>query len=330
MTPIRWGIIGCGDVTEVKSGPAFDKVQGSGLVAVMRRNGALAAAYAARHGVPRWTDDADRIIRAPDIDAVYVATPPDTHCEYTQRCAAAGKPVYVEKPMAMDHRQCTAMVDVCRERGVPLWVAYYRRALPRFLRVRELLSSGAIGEVRMAVTRHLDPLPPGVAAGEIPWRYDGARGGGIFFEGAVHTLDFLDFLFGPIQSVEGVAANPARLYPAEDVVLAQYRFAGGVLGSGVWWFSAPTAEEYTDIVGTVGTLRFSTTRPVPIQVVRGGQVETHAVGDPPHVQQPLIQTIVDELRGRGRCPSTGESAARTAWVVDRVLGAFRRSASQGT
>src|SRR5947207_6563790 len=83
MKTIRWGMIGCGDVTERKSGPGFAKAASSELIAVMRRNGALAEDYARRHGVPRWHDDADAIIHAPDIDAVYVATLTDSHCEYT-------------------------------------------------------------------------------------------------------------------------------------------------------------------------------------------------------------------------------------------------------
>src|SRR5262245_53595351 len=159
MKTIRWGMIGCGDVTERKSGPGFSKADHSELVAVMRRNGALAEDYARRHGVRRWHDDADAIIRAPDIDAVYIATLTDSHCEYTKRCAAAGKPVYVEKPMAMTHAQCAEMIVACRKAGVPLWVGYYRRALPRFLAVRNLVASGAIGEVRMVVSRLLQRLP---------------------------------------------------------------------------------------------------------------------------------------------------------------------------
>ena len=100
MKTIRWGIIGCGNVTEVKSGPGFQKAKNSALVAVMRRNGALAEDYARRHNVPRWTDDAQALIDDPEVDAVYVATPPAFHIEYTIQAARAGKPVYVEKPLA--------------------------------------------------------------------------------------------------------------------------------------------------------------------------------------------------------------------------------------
>ena len=144
MKQVRWGIIGCGDVTEVKSGPALQKAEGSQLVAVMRRNGALAQDYARRHGVPRWYDDAQQLIDDPEVDAVYIATPPHMHKEYTLAVARAGKPVYVEKPMALNAAECQEMIDACHSAGVPLFVAYYRRALPRFVKVKELVDSGVI------------------------------------------------------------------------------------------------------------------------------------------------------------------------------------------
>lgn len=329
MKPIRWGMIGCGDVTEKKSGPGFAKAAHSQLIAVMRRNGPLAADYARRHGVPRWHDDADAIIGAPDIDAVYIATLTDSHREYTLRCAAAGKPVYVEKPMGMNHAECLDMIAACRVAKVPLWVGYYRRALPRFLAVRDLIASGAIGPVRMVVSRQFQRLPgPEVfTGGAVPWRVNPAlSGGGFFFEGACHTLDFLDFLFGPISDVRAFAANQAGAYRAEDIVAATYRFASGVYGSGTWCYTADFDEEYNEIVGATGRIRFSTSAPVPIRILRGDSVEELPIGDPEHVHQPLIQTIVDELNGSGKCPSTGESGARTARAMDAILAEFRARA----
>jgi predicted dehydrogenase len=327
MKTIRWGMIGCGDVAEVKSGPGFYKADHSQLVAVMRRNGALAADYARRHGVPRWHDDAEAIIRAPDIDAVYIATLTDSHHDYTLRCAAAGKAVCVEKPMAMTHAQCVDMIRACRTAQVPLWVAYYRRALPRLLAVRDLIHGGAIGDVRVVVTRQCQRLPPAdrLAPGqELPWRIDPARsGGGFFFEMVCHALDFFDFLFGPIESVRAFAGNQAGAYRPEDIVVANYRFASGVHGSGAWCFAADLDEEYNEIIGSTGRVRFACFAPVPIVLVRGGRTEEIAIADPPHVHQPLIQTIVNELNGQGHCPSTGDTAARTAWVMDEMLGEFR-------
>jgi len=326
MKTVRWGMIGCGDVTERKSGPGFGKAAHSELLAVMRRNGALAADYARRHGVARWHDDADAIIRADDIDAVYIATLTDSHREYTLRCAAAGKPVYVEKPMGMNHAECLEMIAACRGAGVPLWVGFYRRALPRFLAVRDLLAAGAIGEVRMVMS-HQFQRPPGrdqFAGGAVPWRVNPElSGGGFFFEGVCHTFDFLDFLFGPIVDMRALAGNQGGAYRPEDIVTATYRFASGVFGSGAWCYTADVDEEYNEIVGSRGRIRFSTSQPVPIRVFHGDTVEEVPVPDPDHVHQPMIQTIVDELNGNGKCPSTGESAARTAQVMDTVLAEFR-------
>jgi len=326
MKTVRWGMIGCGDVTERKSGPGFGKAAHSELVAVMRRNGALAADYARRHGVARWHDDADAIIRADDIDAVYIATLTDSHREYTLRCAAAGKPVYVEKPMGMNHAECLEMIAACRAARVPLWVGFYRRALPRFLAVRDLLAAGAIGEVRMFAS-HQFQRPPGrdqFAGGAVPWRVNPElSGGGFFFEGVCHTFDFLDFLFGPIVGVRALAGNQGGAYRPEDIVTATYRFASGVFGSGAWCYTADVDEEYNEIVGSRGRIRFSTSQPVPIRVFHGDTVEEVPVPDPDHVHQPMIQTIVDELNGKDNCPSTGESAARTAQVMDTILAEFR-------
>src|SRR5690606_11096214 len=137
----------------------------------MRRNGDLARDYARRHGVPHWNDDADALIADPRVDAVYVATPPSSHAPLAIRVMRAGKPAYVEKPMALDAAECQAMLEASRETGMPLFVAYYRRALPRFLTVRDLLAEGAIGRplrIRVQLHRPLDARYEGGA--EPPWR----------------------------------------------------------------------------------------------------------------------------------------------------------------
>ena len=139
MKSVRWGIIGCGDVTEVKSGPGFQKARNSELVAVMRRNAKLAEDYAIRHGVSRWYDNADALIHDPGVDAVYIATPPDSHKDYALAVARAGKPAYVEKPMALNYSECLAMIQAFEQAGVPLFTAFYRRALPRFLKIKSML-----------------------------------------------------------------------------------------------------------------------------------------------------------------------------------------------
>jgi predicted dehydrogenase len=314
MRNVRWGIIGCGDVTEKKSGPALQQAEGSELVAVMRRTAALAEDYARRHGVPRWHADADEILYAGDIDAVYIATHPNTHREYTLRAAAAGKAVYVEKPMALDEAECREMITACASGGVPLWVAYYRRALPRFTHVRDLIADGAVGDVRAVSVLRSEQ------ASAARWQARvGLSGGGFFFDAACHTLDFLDFCLGPIVEVYGVAARHNAAHAHETTVAASFRFESGVLGGGTWCYDAEEDADRTTVIGTAGSLSFCTARPEPTHVVRGNTSSRIELPDPPHVHQPLVQTIVDEMAGQGRCPSTGASAARTARVIDIIL-----------
>lgn len=318
MKTIRWGIIGCGDVTEVKSGPGFQKADHSSLVAVMRRNGELAADYARRHGVPKWYDQAEALIRDPGVDAVYIATPPYAHKAYTLLCAQAGKPVYVEKPMALNYAECQEMLAACRLAGVPLFVAYYRRSLPRFLKVKELLESGAIGEVRGVTMALYMPLPD-----RFDWHYTPEiGGGGKFVDMGCHTLDFLDFVLGPIRSVKGFAGNLGGHYPAEDIVTGAFEFESGVHAVGIWSFTTFNHFDQTEMVGTKGKLSFSSFDTEPIVLTTAAGVTEFAIDNPPHVHQPLTQTIVDELNGLGHCPSTGASGARTNWVMDQLLEGY--------
>jgi predicted dehydrogenase len=319
MKTIDWGIIGCGDVTEVKSGPAFQKARGSQLIAVMRRNADLAQDYARRHGVPKWYDNAQALIHDPEVHAVYIATSPDSHCAYTLSAARAGKPVYVEKPMALNAAECQAMIAACQKADVPLFVAYYRRALPRFLKAKELVTSGLIGEVRFVEIMLAQPLqvyPPD----QLPWRLrPEIAGGGLFVDLASHTLDFLDFVLGSVSRVSGFARNQAGAYPAEDIVSAAFEFQNGVQAVGTWCFSSFETVDRISFVGSNGKVTLSTfgTEPVLLETPSGNQ--SFDLPNPPHLQGPLIQQVVDQLLGVGSCVSTGESALRTTSVMDQIL-----------
>jgi 1,5-anhydro-D-fructose reductase (1,5-anhydro-D-mannitol-forming) len=344
MTTIRWGIIGCGDVTEVKSGPAFQKADGSALVAVMRRRAELAADYARRHDVPTWYDDAARLIADPQVDAVYIATPPGAHEALALAACAAGKPAYVEKPMARNHAECRRMVDAFAAAGVPLFVAYYRRALPRFLRVRDLVAAGELGRVtgvsyRYAGPHHLDVEARVRDGAALPWRVQAEHGGGgLLLDLGCHTLDILDFIVGPLEGVHGSAANLATPHAVEDTVAMSFHTRDGVPGTAQWSFASAGRADEIVIAGTRAEVRLSTFGVEPVELRRGEQhepssekpdIERFDLPNPPHIQQPFIQTIVDELRGRGRCASTGDSAARTSAIIDTVLSAYYGTRADG-
>lgn len=323
MKLVRWGMIGCGDVTEVKSGPAFQNIEGSELIAVMRRNKEKAKDYAKRHKIAKWYNDADELINDPDINAIYIATHPDSHSDYTIKAAKAGKNVYVEKPMARTYKECREMVKACDQASVSLFAAYYRRCLPNFLRVKELVDSGAIGEVRfVSIELYYPPKKEDLSRATKPWRViPEISGGGYFFDLAPHQLDFLDYVFGPISSVKGLTANQAKLYPAEDIVFADFVFESGILGSGIWCFTVcdSSMKDCTQIIGSKGKISYSTFEPMPVRLETAKGVKEFDLGTPKHIQQPLIKTVVDELLERGKCPSTGTTAARTNKVMDEIF-----------
>ncbi len=321
MQTVRWGIIGCGDVTEVKSGPAFQKAERSELVAVMRRNGRLAKDYAERHRVPRWYSDGDALIADGEVDAVYVATPPAAHAEYVLKCAAAGKPVYVEKPMATDYGAATEMVETCHRAGVPLFVAFYRRGMEYFNRVRDLVLQGAVGDIRTVSIVHYFATRPDDSGKQRSWRVrPEISGGGRFMDLASHTLDVLDYILGPVAEASGLSGNLAGLYEPEDTVAASLRFASGAFGAGLWSFSADRDDEHVTLGGSRGRIIFSVTQPSIYVLERPDGTERAEVDRPAHVQQQLIQQVTDALTGRGACSSTGETALRTSRIMDVILG----------
>jgi predicted dehydrogenase len=322
--PVRWGIIGCGNVCEVKSGPAFYKSRESSVTAVMRRDAGKAADFARRHGIGKCYSDASRLIEDADVDAVYIATPPSSHAEYAIRAMRAGKPVYVEKPMAASYSECEEMNRVSAETGVPLFVAYYRRCLPYFLKVKELVDNGETGTLRTA--RVCFRSPPHVGDYDrkhLPWRVQPEiSGGGYFYDMACHTLDILDFILGEIEDAKGFAANVAGLYDVEDTVTASFRFSSGVVASGEWAYAAPksSAQDTVEIIGSKGSIRFATFSFTPIVFQTSHEQSEYAFPRPEHIQQHMVEAVVSQLCGKGLSPSDGISAARANKVMDMIIG----------
>lgn len=319
---IKWGIIGCGNVTEVKSGPAFNKVPDSKLVAVMRRNAELAGDYAKRHKVPRFYSDASELINDKEVDAVYIATPPGSHAKYAIEAIKAGKPVYIEKPMAANHKECTEINNAAEKYKVPVFVAYYRRSLPGFLLVRELIESGTIGNVKLIQIQLFKAPSDAERSGELSWRVDPEiAGGGHFFDLASHQLDYLDFLFGPVRQIKSIVLNQSGLYKAEDFVTSEFVFDKNIVGTGTWCFnlSAESNRDIIEITGDKGTISFSTFSFDPIVVINRSGRKEFINERPEHVQYNLIKKIVEALEGKGESPSTGVSGARTSWVLDEVV-----------
>lgn len=319
MEKINWGIIGCGDVTEVKSGPAFNKVPNSSLIAVMRRDAAKAEDYARRHGVPKWYSDAQQLINDPDINAIYVATPPSTHEEYTLAAINAGKPVYVEKPMAGDYAAAVRMAEAARDSNIKLVVAHYRRQQQRFKKVKQLIADKAIGEIRL-VRLELAKLPltaEEMADPKTAWRIDPATaGGGMFHDLSPHQLDLMYYFFGEVEKVTGLATNQGGFYEADDMVIANVLFKSGVVFNGTWCFNAGKAADACEIQGTKGKISFTVFSTDSITVEIDGKAETLTFDPLPHVQQPMIEAIVNYFLDKGPNPDTGFEGTEVMRLIE--------------
>ena len=327
MKILKWGFIGCGDVTERKSGPAFAEVEGSSVVAVMSRTEQKARSYAERHGIPRWYADAQKLIDDPEVNAIYIATPPSSHATFAIMAMKAGKPVYVEKPLAASYDDCARINRISEQTGVPCFVAYYRRYLPYFQRVKEIVDQGVIGQainvqVRFSVPpRDLDYAHPD----NLPWRLQpDIAGGGYFYDLAPHQLDLLQNIFGVILEARGICANRGQLYAAEDSVSAVFRFESGLPGSGSWCFVAHESarEDRIQIIGNRGSISFSVFDYQPIVLHTSEGTQTIEVPNPAYVQFPLIKNVIEHLQGLAVCTCTSVSATPVNWVLDRILGKF--------
>lgn len=319
MDNINWGIIGCGNVTEKKSGQAYNKIHNSKLVAVMRRDAAKAADYAARHNVSRWYDDAENLLSDAEVNAVSVATPPAFHLEYAIAALKKGLGVYVEKPVTRNSQEAQAMADAVRHYNGKLTVAHYRRALPMFLYVKELIDNQTIGDIRTVQIRMWKSLRPDLIANpETNWRVlPELSGGGYFHDLAPHQLDLMLYYFGEPEKYHGYSLNQSKANPADDHVCGEIVFKNGVVVNGSWSFNVAESEavDSCEIVGTKGRITF----PFFGTFVSWRNIyeeQTVNFTHPEHIQQPMIEKIVHYFRDKGPNPCTIEEAVTLMKILD--------------
>lgn len=320
---IRWGIIGCGDVTEVKSGPAYQKTEGFSLVAVMRRDAEKSADYARRHGVEKHYSDADSLINDPDIDAVYIATPPDMHKYYAIKVAQAGKICCIEKPMAPNYEDSLAIYDAFENRNIPLFVSYYRRSLARFIQVKKWLDTDKIGAIRHINWNLTKPASEFDMSKEYNWRTDAKIAkAGYFDDLASHGLDLFAYLIGDFKEASGFSVDQQELYSAKDAVVACWVHEFGITGTGNWNFVSSERNDVVTITGNKGKITFSVFDENPIELSSEFENIVLEIPHPENVQLFHVENMREHLLGNSKHPSTGKSALHTSWVMDKITGWF--------
>ena len=318
---VGWGLVGCGDIAAKRVAAALRESPGSALVAVARARAALAAEFAQRHGAKRWHADWRDILKDPEVDAVYLATPVRLHAEQAIAAAEAGKHVLCEKPMALEASACERMIAAARAHRVRLGVAYYRHHYPVVARLRELLASGEIGAPVLAQVQAFEPFDPGPDHPRAWLMRRSESGGGPMADFGCHRIEVLLDLLGPVAEVQGFAGNVRyREREVEDSCTAHLRFGSGATAVLEVTHAAFEARDTLELFGTRGSAHVSVLNQGGLRVVtaEGARAESH----PPHpnLHQPLVEDFVAAIRERREPGVTGEVGLEVARVVARVYG----------
>ncbi len=296
MDEVRWGIIGCGDVAEHKGGPALYNVAHSRLVAVMSRRAGRAEDFARRHHAKRYYTNVEALLADDEVNAVYVATPPNVHAELTEQAARAGKHVLCEKPMAMTVAECRRMIQACRDHGVQLMIAYYRRFFPVVIKMKETVEAGVIGRpvrARAAVADFYTPR----ADGERKWLTEkNTAGGGFLTDVATHRLDLLAFFLGKVREVAAFVDTQHFDFDVDDASVLVMRFDNGTHATGAFNWNVGASIDEFEICGTRGRLLAHNLGAGQLDVVADGTVTSHSLPAPGITHLGLVEHFVECLR----------------------------------
>lgn len=319
MKQIKWGIIGCGNVVENKSGPAFNTTNNSCIYAVMRRDIEKAEKSAKKLGATKWYDNVDALLEDDNVNAVYIATPPGLHLEQAKKCCRAKKPTYIEKPFARNYQEALQITNMFKEAGVPLYVAHYRRALPKFIKVKELIDSNIIGkicEVDFRLNRKFNK-----AEAIDSWLYNTElSGGGKFYDIAPHTIDIMVYLFGNFIDVKGIATNNSDEYEVEDIVTMIFKTEKGIVGTANFNSIALDKKDSMIVNGTKGKIEFSIHGDSPIIVTTADGARNIEIKNPDIIQEDMIKNVVQSLiTGEHLNTCLADEALETSRIMDVVL-----------
>lgn len=322
MSEIKWGFIGCGKVVEKKSGPAFNTANNSSIYAVMRRNLENAKNSAKKLGAKKWYDNIEDLLNDDNVNAVYIATPPGLHLEQAIKCCQARKATYIEKTFARNYKEALEIVEMFEKSDTPLYIAHYRRAMPKFIKIKHLLDEGIIGkicEVDFRLNRKYNK-------DEIlnSWLYDTElSGGGKFYDIAPHSIDIMVYLFGNFTKINGIASNNNKEYKVEDVVVMSFETEKGIIGTANFNSIALDKKDKMSIYGTKGTMEFSIHGEDDIIIkCETGEEHLHFI-NPTIIQESMVHEVVDSIiTGKHLNTCYGREALETYRIIDNVLNDY--------
>ena len=296
---LNWAIIGCGDVTEVKSGPGLYKSKHSNLLGVYNRTYSKANDFAIRHKVANVYKDIEDLFTDSNIDAVYIATPPNTHFKYTIMALNAGKIPYIEKPFVLDFSEAKAIKELSIEKNIMPYVAFYRRGLDKFIKIKEIIDSGIIGEIRVVnITQFMMVDEEEKNENTRPWRViPEISGGGKFLDVGTHVLDCLIWFFGEMEFMDGIITNRGKFYNTDDTVMTTFKFKNGIVGTGTWCFVADRHFNEVQIVGSKGNITYDGLSCKNLYLTTNNKTIELKFNVPEHISMPYQQSVINEILG---------------------------------
>jgi predicted dehydrogenase len=321
MKEVNWGMIGCGQVTEVKSGPGLYKSKNSNLIGVFNDNYDQAVDYTKRHGIEKVYRTPVELLSDDSIDIVYIATPPKFHKMYAIQCLEAGKIPYMEKPVATNYKDCLEIKALSESLNIPVYVAFYRRGMEKFLKIKELLDQKVIGDIRYVyVTQIMKVEDNELDPKRLPWRViPDISGGGKFLDMGVHVLDCLALYFGEMESMSGIVENKGGYYEADDTVVATFKYKNGIVGSGTWCYVADEEINEVQIVGEKGRIVYDGLGSQSFTLTKDGISEVFEFPDLEHVAMPYQQAVVNELLGLEKSHANFDEAINVVEMTDALL-----------
>jgi predicted dehydrogenase len=317
----RWGLIGAGDIASRRVAPAIRDSPSCALLAVARARAELADGFARSFGASRPYARWQELVRDPDLDGVYIATPVYLHAEQTIEAAEAGRHVLCEKPMAMNVAECERMMAACRASGVRLGIAYYRRFYPVVARIKQVIGAGEIGDPVLVQINAFEPFDPGPGHPRYWLLQKAQSGGGPMFDFGCHRLEVLINIFGPVHRATGALANVRYRREVEDTAVALLQLANGACATIAVTHAAQASRDSVDIYGTNGSLHVANLNAGDLRIVGAGGERREAHPPADNLHRPLIDDFVDAVAS-GREPGvTGETGRAVAQLEDQIYAA---------
>jgi predicted dehydrogenase len=322
---IRFGIAGFGLHAVRRLMPGFALSKKGRVTALSRRDIATAKQSAAEYKIPLAFDSVEELSRCSEVDAVFVTTPNSRHLPDVLAAIEAGKHVLCEKPMAMNAAECRQMVEAARQRQIILGVAQIFRFEDSVRKIRELVSTGAIGKpvfTRSEFSFLASPAHPR------KWLYDASvAGAGPIFDIGVHCIDTLRFILqDEVVRVSASAAHDEQSGTVESAAALTLEFSRETLGTVLVSYRAEYRTPL-ELIGDAGVIRaddaLNVEHPIQIQVRKNDGTVTSEAAHNKLAYGLQVDAFADAIEGKAQFPAPGEEGWQNQEILDATLRSIR-------